>query len=153
MWIRGEISHIFFANSVFIISVIPRTSREHLFFVAVGTRHLQSTERSSVRTAVCLCGRSILFSVAHLLLLQSIRPVLLPEASAQLLRKLCSLQTLEKGFRVESDVLRSVSSSLRGFRAANNTMSLSQLLMKVSVMLRWENMTDIRDSVVLGQFV
>lgn len=48
-------------------------------------------------------------------------------------------------------MLRSVSSSLRGLRAANNTMSLSQLLLKVSSMLRWENMTDIRDSVVLGK--
>ncbi|CAI4228998.1 unnamed protein product [Auanema sp. JU1783] len=50
---------------------------------------------------------------------------------------------------MESDVLRSVSSSIRGSRAPI-ALSLSQLITKVAAMLKWENMTDIRDSVVLG---
>lgn len=48
-----------------------------------------------------------------------------------------------------SDVLRSVSASLRSARAPVPT-SLSQFLSKICTILRWENMTDIRDSVVLG---
>lgn len=51
---------------------------------------------------------------------------------------------------LETDVLRSVSSSLRASSRYPSTASLSQLFTKVAAMLRWENMTDIRDSVVLG---
>lgn len=47
------------------------------------------------------------------------------------------------------DVFRSVSASLRTSRTAVPN-SLSQLISKVCMILRWENMTDIRDSVVLG---
>uniref|UniRef100_A0A1I7TWL2 MOR2-PAG1_N domain-containing protein n=1 Tax=Caenorhabditis tropicalis TaxID=1561998 RepID=A0A1I7TWL2_9PELO len=47
------------------------------------------------------------------------------------------------------DVFRSVSASLRSSRTPVPN-SLSQLISKVCVILRWENLTDIRDSVVLG---
>ncbi|CAB3401270.1 unnamed protein product [Caenorhabditis bovis] len=48
-----------------------------------------------------------------------------------------------------TDVLRSVSASLRSSRNPVPN-SLSQLIAKTCTILRWENMTDIRDSVVLG---
>ncbi|CAD6188446.1 unnamed protein product [Caenorhabditis auriculariae] len=48
-----------------------------------------------------------------------------------------------------SDVFRSVSSSIRSSRGPLPT-TLSQLLSKLCTILRWENMTDIRDSVILG---
>lgn len=47
------------------------------------------------------------------------------------------------------DVFRSVSASLRSSRTPVPN-SLSQLISKVCMILRWENLTDIRDSVVLG---
>ncbi|PIC39378.1 hypothetical protein B9Z55_011085 [Caenorhabditis nigoni] len=47
------------------------------------------------------------------------------------------------------DVFRSVSASLRSSRTPVPN-SLSQLISKVCIILRWENLTDIRDSVVLG---
>uniref|UniRef100_A0A1I7XAJ6 Ion_trans domain-containing protein n=1 Tax=Heterorhabditis bacteriophora TaxID=37862 RepID=A0A1I7XAJ6_HETBA len=53
---------------------------------------------------------------------------------------------------METDVLRSVSSSLRVASRVPIAASLSQLLTKAAAMLRWENMTDIRDNVVLGFF-
>ncbi|EPB73337.1 hypothetical protein ANCCEY_07583 [Ancylostoma ceylanicum] len=52
--------------------------------------------------------------------------------------------------RMETDVLRSVSSSLRASSRIPSSASLSQLFTKIAAMLRWENMIDIRDSVVLG---
>ncbi|EYC42272.1 hypothetical protein Y032_0537g3116 [Ancylostoma ceylanicum] len=51
---------------------------------------------------------------------------------------------------METDVLRSVSSSLRASSRIPSSASLSQLFTKIAAMLRWENMIDIRDSVVLG---
>uniref|UniRef100_A0A8R1HZV6 Uncharacterized protein n=3 Tax=Caenorhabditis japonica TaxID=281687 RepID=A0A8R1HZV6_CAEJA len=48
-----------------------------------------------------------------------------------------------------ADVFRSVSASLRSARTPVPN-SLSQLISKGCMILRWENMTDIRDSVVLG---
>ncbi|CAI5444117.1 unnamed protein product [Caenorhabditis angaria] len=48
-----------------------------------------------------------------------------------------------------SDVFRSVSASLRSSRTPVPN-SLSQLISKACTILRWENLTDIRDSVVLG---
>ncbi|VDM52542.1 unnamed protein product [Angiostrongylus costaricensis] len=52
---------------------------------------------------------------------------------------------------METDVLKSVPSSLRVSSrtpSTTSTTSLSQLFTKVAAMLRWENMTDIRDSVL-----
>ncbi|VDO34218.1 unnamed protein product [Haemonchus placei] len=51
---------------------------------------------------------------------------------------------------METDVLRSVSSSLRSASRISSTATLAQLFTKTAAMLRWENMIDIRDSVVLG---
>ncbi|KAK6047938.1 hypothetical protein COOONC_14555, partial [Cooperia oncophora] len=51
---------------------------------------------------------------------------------------------------METDVLRSVSSSLRTTSRISSTATLPQLFTKTAAMLRWENMIDIRDSVVLG---
>ncbi|KAK5975254.1 hypothetical protein GCK32_010909, partial [Trichostrongylus colubriformis] len=51
---------------------------------------------------------------------------------------------------METDVLRSVSSSLRTVSRISSTATLPQLFTKTAAMLRWENMIDIRDSVVLG---
>lgn len=47
--------------------------------------------------------------------------------------------------------MRSVSSSLRTASRISSTATLSQLFTKTAAMLRWENMIDIRDSVVLGE--
>ncbi|VDL68320.1 unnamed protein product [Nippostrongylus brasiliensis] len=51
---------------------------------------------------------------------------------------------------METDVMRSVSSSLRNAPRIISSATLSQLFTKTAAMLRWENMIDIRDSVVLG---
>lgn len=51
-------------------------------------------------------------------------------------------------FRVDNDVFRSLASSVRAPRpsvAVN-----APFFLKVVTMLRWEHMTDMRDSVVLG---
>ncbi|CAJ0942868.1 unnamed protein product, partial [Mesorhabditis belari] len=52
---------------------------------------------------------------------------------------------------VDTDVLRGVPSAFRTrYAPTSNSPSTQQLFQKALAMLRWENMTDIRDSVVLG---